>query len=283
MFQINDPLVREQYRNCDNYLVEYDERGDRSVCAIYFSSHNIYYPNTHRAFSKAILTQDHFEWYKTRLNIAYKHIFLRDIHKQWYVNGISKTHDSIDATAVLLRELTHGYRTIWIGSSAGGYAATLFGNLLKGERVFSFNGQMEIESLLEVSSPDVDPLVFKYQNDPPKAKYYCLRPHLSNSENTYYFCSQKSAWDAAQLDHIKGLGVNVLRFSSRKHGIPFMKSSLLDVIQLGTADLARYLGRTNDPLWFSLQISGFAKTGKGLVQTGRKVPELLLRRVLRAK
>jgi len=268
LFQIDHPFVRSHYRDQNNFKVEYDESGDKEVCAIYFSSHNIYYPNTIEAFTESILNADKYEWYKTRVKVASKHIFLRDIQKQWYIDGISEKYDSIDALVDLLRDLTHGYKTIWIGSSAGGYAATLFGNILHGERIFSFNGQMEIGSLIKDSSPSVDPLVFKYVNDRKKGIFFSLRSYIVNPKNTYYFCSLNSAWDAKQYAHIKDLDTQVLRFSCRRHGIPFLKSSLMNVIQLDGYDLAPYTKRVNNQLVFSILVSGYISTIKGIVDVG---------------
>ena len=65
VFQIDSPLINAQ-RDRDNYLVDYTD-GDSKVCAIYFSSHNIYYPNDRAAFQEAIITKDKYEWYGTRI------------------------------------------------------------------------------------------------------------------------------------------------------------------------------------------------------------------------
>ena len=73
-----------------NFLIEYNENiVQKKICAIYFSSNDIYYPNDENTFRKKIVEKNFYEWYNTRIENAHKHIFIRDIHKQWYLSGIN--------------------------------------------------------------------------------------------------------------------------------------------------------------------------------------------------
>jgi len=49
----------------------------------------------------------------------------------------------------LLREESKRYSVITLGSSADGFAAVLYGQLLDAEIIYSFNGQFENNPLLK--------------------------------------------------------------------------------------------------------------------------------------
>lgn len=89
VFQVDSDIVQQVYNEKDNFLIEYDNQGEKKWCAIYFSSNDIYFPNTEEIFRKRIIEKNFFEWYHSRINRAYKHIFVRDIFKQWYLMGIN--------------------------------------------------------------------------------------------------------------------------------------------------------------------------------------------------
>lgn len=72
------------------------------------------------------------------------------------------------------------------GSSAGGYAAILYGSILKVERVFAFNPQVELTSLLTKSNEKTNPLIFRLK-DGPYRKYFDIVPFIMPMMNIYYF------------------------------------------------------------------------------------------------
>lgn len=127
LFQIDSNIVRRAYTEKDNYLIQQDPDGDPELCALYFSSNDIYYPNNEEQFIKRIVEQDFFEWYASRVPGCGKHIFIRDLFKQWYLGGINDTLNSPQKILEWLQKETAGYKIITVGSSSGGYAATLFG------------------------------------------------------------------------------------------------------------------------------------------------------------
>ena len=167
VFQTDSNLVQESLNN-PNYLIEYSEADsifEDKYCAVYFSSNNIYYPNTKYEFQKQILNKNRFEWYGARIQKASKHIFIRDNKKQWYLEGINNNFNSIEKLEAFLIKETKGYKTIMLGSSAGGYAAVLFGSLLKSEYILSFNGQFKLNDLLKSSNESIDPIIFREKNN----------------------------------------------------------------------------------------------------------------------
>lgn len=262
IFQVDSKIVKEVYADNKNYKIEYNQDcSDQSTCAIYFSSNNIYFPNEEDIFKKRIIEKDNYEWYQTRIENAYKHIFIRDIQKQWYLEGINAEINSPEKLFHFLEKETKGYSIITLGSSAGGYAAVLFGSMLKADKILSFNGQMMLEDLLENSSEEINPLVFRNKDKLEYRQYYSLRAFLKNSaKQVYYFCSRKSEWDYPQFLHIKDQNVNCIFFTTQHHGIPFLKIALKKVLKLETSELNLYTNKINHPIGFSIQQVGFIKT-----------------------
>lgn len=260
VFQVDSEAVKAVYDD-GNTLIQFDKNcGNRNTCAIYFSSNDIYFPNTEAAFTKRIVEKNFYEWYNTRFEGVYKHIFVRDVHKQWYISGINREVNSPEILLHFLASETQGYSIKTIGSSAGGYAAVLYGSLLNADRVFSFNGQFEIATLLQKSSSAVDPLLFRYA-DTHLAKYYDLKPFLNEAVDIYYFSSKKSAWDNQQFTHICDISsIRAIQFDTAHHGIPFVKDALSKVINSNTDDLNRMTKGVHNPVFFSFARIGVLKT-----------------------
>jgi hypothetical protein len=272
IFQVDSKIVKEVYADNKNYKIEYNQDcSDQSTCAIYFSSNNIYFPNEEDIFKKRIIEKDNYEWYQTRIENAYKHIFIRDIQKQWYLEGINAEINSPEKLFHFLEKETKGYSIITLGSSAGGYAAVLFGSMLKADKILSFNGQMMLEDLLENSSEEINPLVFRNKDKLEYRQYYSLRAFLKNSaKQVYYFCSQKSDWDYQQFLHVKDQNVNFIFFDTHHHGIPFLKIALNKVLHLNYRELNRYSRKKNHPIIFSIKQVGLIKIFRFLFDSSIK-------------
>lgn len=262
-FQTDSAIISESYRQNDNYLVEYSERNSGSgikTCALYFSSNDIYFPNSEEVFKDQIIKKNRYEWYNTRLKKADKHIFIRDIKKQWYLHGISEKHDSIEKLFELLKLETEGYKIITVGSSAGGYAAVLLGSLLNCEYALSFNGQFFLEDLLITSTPELQPIVFREKNNTKINQYYSIKKFLKEQLKIFYFYSNRSDWDVTQYNHISDSSINCIPFSTSHHGIPFLKSNLNIVLNSSEEWLLRLVGKVQNPLLFSVKSEGIINT-----------------------
>ena len=70
-----------------------------------------------------------------------------------------------------LKKETRGYEVYTVGSSAGGYAAVLFGYSLNAERIISFNGQFILYDLLSTSTPEINPILFQDHSLSEKRNY----------------------------------------------------------------------------------------------------------------
>jgi len=267
VFQVDSEIVQDIYINRNNYLISYNKDcTNKNTCAIYFSSNDIYFPNAEHIFKKRIIDKDFFEWYGTRVQGVYKHILLRDVHKQFYLSGINTQLNSPEKLLAFLTKETLDYSVTTIGSSSGGYAAVLYGALLKANKVIAFNPLFEINSKLTSTTPVVNPFIFRYQNLP-VSKYFDLRPLINSDLNIFYFYSIKSPRDIIQYNYIKDISsINVIPFKTKHHGIPFLKSALNTVLSLSNDNLKKYAKSKNSPLFFTIRMIGLTKTIQGITK-----------------
>ncbi len=264
-FQVDDAIVQEMRNTRDNFLIQYDKQcPTKEYCAIYFSSNDIYFPNTKEIFRKRIVEKNFYEWYETRIERAYKHIFVRDIYKQWYLKGINSAIDTPEKLMNWLEAETKGYKVIALGSSAGGYAAILYGSKLHAEHIFAFNPQFELSSLFERSDEEKNPLLYRLRGTE-WSKYFDITPMMSVAPNNiYYFYSSKSLWDIKQYQHINDVkGIHRIGFSTSHHGIPFLKVALPKVLNMDTKDLCRLESQMNNSAIFTIRIVGLRRAIMG--------------------
>lgn len=114
-----DEMQSRAYRELDNYKIEYTGEG-RECVAVYLTSNALFYPHTAEKFNEAVIERDRYEWTRLKIRRAQKHIFVRDIYKQWYASGINSTINSIDKLTEWLRKETSGYNSLIINGSSGG-------------------------------------------------------------------------------------------------------------------------------------------------------------------
>ena len=269
IFQINNPKVKAIYDNNDNYNIKFhDGTGvQKNLCIVYFSSNDLYYPNTPKAFEKSILTKDKYEWQRNFLKNAHKHVFLRDVQKQWYIEGISAKHNSPETVLALLKQLTEGFDVYTVGSSAGGFAALLFGSMLQAKRVYAFNAQLNLNLILTNSQEDIDPLLFKYKNHR-RSSFYLLEPYLNESVDYFYFQSSKSDMDIRQYNALPRKNkLTRIPFYTSNHGFPFLRHNLAYVMGLDRASLIHLSTKEYHPIVFAASIDGWPKTIRVVCQT----------------
>ena len=264
-FQADCDMVWSVYQNNSNYKIEYDDKcADKDYCAVYFCSNDIYFPNNEEIFRKRIIEKDFYEWYGSRVDKAYKHIFLRDIFKQWYLTGINARIDSPEKLLEFLKKETEGMQVVTVGSSAGGYAAILYGVQLHATRIMAFNAQFELESSLLHVNERIYPLVYRLR-ETDRRKYYDLRNVIDiNSSTIYYFHSAFSQWDMMERKHIEDCrNIHIVKFRTKHHGIPFLKVALKKVLNLESGELCKYTQKMNHPILFTIRMVGISNTIMG--------------------
>lgn len=265
IFQIDSPPVKEVFKS-GNYNIEYEEENgfiENDLCVIYFSSNEIYYPNTLESFEYSIVKKDKYEWKRNKFPKAKKHIFLRDLHKQWYLSGINESLNDPKKVLDFLRSETIGYRVIAIGSSAGGYAALLFGSMLECERIYAFNAQLNLRVTMKNSNPLIDPILFEKEKEKDFENFYDLSNFLTNRIDNYYFQSCYSKMDLEQLDGVSKEAQNnlkIIRFKTSNHGFPFLRINLPKILAFTSKEVDRYINKNYHPIVFSIHLIGFFST-----------------------
>lgn len=82
-------------------------------------------------------------------------LFLRDLGGQWYLSGLGPISCNVEQTAQYIQEKTRDYkRTVFIGCSAGGMAAILYGELLRADKVLAFAPQTVLSEEKETEYND---------------------------------------------------------------------------------------------------------------------------------
>lgn len=264
IFQIESPAVLQAFA-ADNYDIEYNnsDQTEDDLCVLYFSSNEIYYPNTIQAFDYSIIQRDKYEWKRNKLPQARKHIFIRDIRKQWYIGGINATLDSPIKLLEFLKAETSGYRIFTIGSSAGGYAAVLFGSLLNANRVYAFNAQLNLNITMKGSNSLTDPILFEKVKEDHLNTYFDLSNYFTSITDYYYFQSCGSQMDIEQYQAISleaQKKIKIIRFRTSNHGFPFLRINLPYILAFGTNELAQFVSKTYNPIIFSIRLIGVQPT-----------------------
>lgn len=284
VFQADSDIVNDVYTSHQNYIIEHNKENKNNYCILYFSSNNIYFPNNKTAFTEQLISKNRFEWYNNRISDASKHIFIRDIKKQWYLTGINAHINSPEKLYHFLTDQTKGYKVITLGSSAGGFAAVVYGQLLNAERIYTFNGQFEVISLLNRSDENIDPIIFRNRDNKTLMPWYDTRAFIKNPSSIYYFHSKSSNWDIEQYEHIKSLNINTISFITSNHGIPFLKTNLPKLLNMPVQNLNSFIGKTVHPVIFSLKLVGIRKTLQGLGSIVKYIwNEIYIKTILKAK
>lgn len=210
----------------DNYKIIL---GSGKITFIFISSNGLY-SNNNTKKAMEILNKDHFEWEnicksKIILKKAKKIIFLRDIYKHSYVDGINKKINTLPKVIEFVRKLTKEDEEIYlIGNSGGGYLSFLLSSYLNNcKKVFSFGG---VVSLYEWTGSHDDykfndaTHLIKHLNN--LSNYFDTRSFIKNSKcQIFHFWSCGNNPDKIQFDLLKEINLKNLTafgFRSTVHG-----------------------------------------------------------------
>lgn len=226
-----------------NYKIIYDKK-KMNRCFVFFSGNGIYFPDNSEEFYRTIQIEDRYEWKKISKDIdAQKIIYLRDIKKIWYQKGINNKINNINKIIHLLKKETKKFsEIILVGSSAGGYLATIIGNFLKKAHVINFAGQVDLK-LEGVTIKDK-----KYQNI--SKKIY--------NKKIFYFFSNKNKNDLMHYNLIKKKqNITFFKFDSNIHGPAVSSLVLKKIINMPFIELKELSKNNNsliNPIKFSISL-----------------------------
>lgn len=285
------PEVLHYYNHHDNYKVVENKRCGRcDATVVYFSSNGLYYPNTHSVFRDTIENKGRFEWSKAENQFPHAKtmIFLRDIHKQWYLKGINKEIDSFEKIADLIRKHHTSEKLILVGTSAGGYAAAVVGMMLKADAVFSFAGQFTLENYLkEGIEKGKDKLVVeRYEAN---RAFYNLEPLLEKSDtDIFYFICKHSSIDQDDIQIAsRHPNIHPFYFNCTLHGVPFHTTLLKKILSTQKQKLIA-LSETNKERLFNPSVfwKHFFNRNEYIITYGfyvaknlKKIPRYLLKKL----
>lgn len=255
-------LQHQYYCNDKNYHIHYTDT-KVSCVAVYFTSNNLFFPHDLDSFRLAVINKDRFEWTNIMIGRAQKHIFIRDIYKQWYASGINVEINSMEKLVEWLRNETKNYKEIiMVGSSGGGYAATIAGIKLKASIIYNFNGQWNLYDNVERDGHIISPILKEMidKNDI-GVKYFDITNFGYDSSNIFYFVSKLSTWDKKQYSFIKKFkNINIISFCNNHHGIPFLKSTLPTILAMNHEELKKLTKHQHIPFIFDCRIAGLKNT-----------------------
>ncbi len=267
--KVDDKLLWEAYEQ-DNFEIEYtpcNKEGNR-VAVVYFSSNGLYWRGENNFYNR-IVSQNRYEWKKNKLKNADMHIFVRDVWCRYYFYGINARIDSISKLAEFIKEQTKDYaKVIMVGSSAGGYAATLIGSLNKADYVLSFSGQFDVEAFDKYccASKGVEYpqnlYMLKGDDLAERKKYLQIAEYVKEADvPIYYWVGNYNQADVYDCQIAMSLpNVRVFRLENTKHGMPMDKRCLSDLINMNRTNLehiySQFRGRIVGANEFGFRVCG---------------------------
>lgn len=171
-----------------------------------------------------------FEFFKVTTDLPCKRVFLRDLRQAWYHQGLPGHGTSLLSVAESLRELTALHevdRLVFAGSSAGGYAALVFGTLLEADAVLCFGPQtvLELDALAEINdqrwNDQLRPLFAAHAMDGDWTDLRTALPRARCADTRYqiYFDDSVST-DRLHAERLRGLeGVRLYHFGRGGHRV----------------------------------------------------------------
>lgn len=257
-----EPLAEEIY-NKDNYKIIDNPHGTRDECILYFSSNNIWFPNTEEAFKHSFVENDYYEWVKYGSTVSKKAIFFRDIYKSWYVTGINRHISSIDKLVEFIKKETEGMEVITVGSSAGGYMASLIGALVKAKYVICFSAQFDLNIKGAIGA---NPNLKRFEFDSERNKYFNIVEIIKESKVPLFYImpaySQSDSYQRCQIQNC--LNCHTIQMRSMHHGVPVLKGNIRELLCLDINEIEALFdanqNRIIDRFGFSVQLCGRLKT-----------------------
>jgi hypothetical protein len=171
-----------------------------------------------------------FEFFRATRGIPVKKLFVRDLRQAWYHRGIpehgSTLMDVADALqALLARERIE--RLVVAGSSAGGYAALVFGTLLGADSVLCFAPQTTLDLGALAALGDhrwdeyLEPLAAAGALDSRWVDLRAALPSARRADTVYrVFFDDSLAADRGHAERLRGLdGLRLYRFHRGGHNV----------------------------------------------------------------
>lgn len=284
--EVESKFITQAYEELTNCKVE--KEGDKpNVSIIYFTSNALYYPNDDKTVYERIFVDDRYEFRHYRRpslpGEIKQEIFVRDVYKQWYILGINKEINTVEALADYLKQLTKGTRVITVGSSAGGFAACLFGMLVGAEQIFTFSGQYDVTGSINPGNE----VLWEYQDNPNYNQYFSIVNRLKdNTVPVFYFYPSGIDKDLQQNKLVKGIPcIHRFCIQSNEHGRTIYDQNIPFVLAMSPEHLCKleqkYSGQIISPLRFSAENMKPSVTARAFLYNSTKTAVHVMRKLKR--
>ena len=174
---------------------------------------------------------------------SFDKLYLRDLKRNYFIDGLGGTTNNFLETKNFIKEIISSkcYETVLsVGSSSGGYAAILFGNLLKFKKVVVFNPQTVLTSEKELIINDLyfgeraaKELRQKYINDNSIKNYLNLKNLIPFNTQVDIHYSKFSEVDKNYASFIEHKNCTLFEHESSSHILAYelrIKGKLKNII-----------------------------------------------------
>jgi acetyl esterase/lipase len=156
-----------------------------------------------------------------------KRLYVRDLHQSWYHRGMPGHGDELMDVASTLRKIIARRRVerlVVVGTSAGGYAALVFGTLLGADVVLAFSPQtvLDLESLAQMDDHRWDDKLQALEDDAAFDREWVdlarALPAARHAGTEYRVFFDDTHLDRGHGQRLDGLeGVRLFRFGRGEH------------------------------------------------------------------
>ena len=264
-----------------NYNYEIREGNGKGTIIIFFTGHGLYFPTTIEEFRKAVVKNDRYEWKNVSSDnritqISEKFIYVRDVYKNWSINGINGKINSQEKVAVLLRKLVGKKNVITVGSSAGGYMALLYGMLLNASKIYTFSPQVNLHEYY-VDHPYL--YYEDYCNNDDILKFMDLKPMIRRFKgDIYYWYPANCLEDVRQFNSIRNCGnIHFFAIKQNKHGNTIWGESIIVSLSMESNVLnslcLKHKNTVISPFVYCIKTSGIIKALE--IAIGRRIKQII--------
>lgn len=156
-------------------------------------------------------------------DMPYHCIFLRDPHLCWYHKGMRGLGKDVDSSVKGLERLIKDIQKTGLytmGPSAGGYAAILFGSLLKADAILSFSPQVFLNRANRMRYKD-NSRAGHIRKLPPNGKYHDLA--RLNTPPLYFIYGKQDATDILHARHMRAKITELIVRDAGHHAVKGMR------------------------------------------------------------
>lgn len=151
------------------------------------------------------------EFFRSLNSVGVNIIFLKDFHQCWYQKGLLGVSSDVATTLDFLRSIIppETEELYCLGTSSGGFAAILFGNLLSAKKTLSFSPQTYIDQkvFMKFRTPE------SRWDDMKESNYLDVKKYINGTtENDIYYGlgNELDSHFAEQLKNSQNCNLNLL-------------------------------------------------------------------------